>query len=236
MSWTRHTPWLEFHAILIWRSIISLFAEINNRNCQAGYIYHKQVVHTSLTVLLQTKQSTSWFVSSVGRALQRYRRGHGFNSGANLQFFQALHFHYSLSSFHNIWWSLSSKILHKFKVEFSKNAFYHNKQHKLFKVHVNEEKLFISVKNFKIKLSHLKLSFIKCNLPWHVTATFMQSKRWIEKGVETKIRCYTNIKSFGCCLNTVGVTSAIFWTNSFYFTWLRESPNQTNNFFNTDWR
>lgn len=76
--------------------------------------------------------------------------------------------------------------MHKFKVEFSKNAFYHNKQHKLFKVHVNEEKLFMSVKNFKIKLSHLELSFIKCNLPWHVTATFMQSKRWIEKGVETK--------------------------------------------------
>ena len=39
----------------------------------------------------------SWLVSSVGRALHRYRRGHGFKSRTGLNFFQAL-FHYCLSS------------------------------------------------------------------------------------------------------------------------------------------
>ena len=31
----------------------------------------------------------SWFVSSVGGALHRYRRGHGFGSHTGLNFFQA---------------------------------------------------------------------------------------------------------------------------------------------------
>ena len=32
----------------------------------------------------------SWFVSSIGRALHRYRRGHGFKSLTGLNFFQVL--------------------------------------------------------------------------------------------------------------------------------------------------
>ena len=32
----------------------------------------------------------SWLVSSVGRALHRYRRGHGFKSRTGLNFFQVL--------------------------------------------------------------------------------------------------------------------------------------------------
>ena len=34
--------------------------------------------------------SSQWFNSSVGRALHRYRRGHGFESHSGLNFFQAL--------------------------------------------------------------------------------------------------------------------------------------------------
>ena len=36
------------------------------------------------------KPAQSWLVSSVGRALHRYRRGHGFNSRTNLNVFQTL--------------------------------------------------------------------------------------------------------------------------------------------------
>ena len=42
----------------------------------------------------------NWLVSSVGRALHRYRRGHGFKSGTGLNFFRPS-FHCCLSSVHN---------------------------------------------------------------------------------------------------------------------------------------
>ena len=41
----------------------------------------------------------SWLVSSVGRALHRYHRGHGFKSCTDLNFSRP-YFHYSLSSVH----------------------------------------------------------------------------------------------------------------------------------------
>ena len=39
----------------------------------------------------------TWLVSSVDRALHRYRKGHGFKSPTSLRFLQA-YFHYYLSS------------------------------------------------------------------------------------------------------------------------------------------
>ena len=38
----------------------------------------------------KSDQLLSWLDSSVGRALHRYRRGHGFESRSGLDFFQAL--------------------------------------------------------------------------------------------------------------------------------------------------
>ena len=47
------------------------------------------------------KPAQSWLVSSVGRALHRYRRGHGLNSLTNLNVFQALFSQLLLSSCEN---------------------------------------------------------------------------------------------------------------------------------------
>ena len=44
--------------------------------------------------------SPSWLVGSVGRALHQHRRGHGFKSRADLNFFSRPYFHYCLSSVH----------------------------------------------------------------------------------------------------------------------------------------
>ena len=43
-------------------------------------------------------QVGSWLVSSIGRALHRYRRGHGFKSRTGLNFFQVLFTTASFSS------------------------------------------------------------------------------------------------------------------------------------------
>ena len=54
------------------------------------------VPHTASTVpsrthifALRSTQAPSWLVSSVGRALHRYRRGHGFKSRTGLNFFRS---------------------------------------------------------------------------------------------------------------------------------------------------
>ena len=41
-------------------------------------------------IYLYNNVYSSWLVSSVGNALQRYRRGHGFKSRMGLNFFQVL--------------------------------------------------------------------------------------------------------------------------------------------------
>ena len=40
--------------------------------------------------IIELMLAPSWLVSSVGRALHRYRRGHGFKSRTGLNFFQVL--------------------------------------------------------------------------------------------------------------------------------------------------
>ena len=52
-------------------------------------------LHSSLsTGILRTQNVTSsqWIDSSVGRALHRYRRGHGFESRSGLNFFSGFNF------------------------------------------------------------------------------------------------------------------------------------------------
>ena len=50
-------------------------------------ILHHLQVYCKVTI---SSPVASWLDSSVGRALQRYRRGHGFESRSGLNFFQAL--------------------------------------------------------------------------------------------------------------------------------------------------
>ena len=64
-----------------------------------------------------------WLVSSVGRALHRYRRDHGFKSRTGLNFFKAFLFHYCPSSdnycedrFHIHYLNRSSHYFHIFTV------------------------------------------------------------------------------------------------------------------------
>ena len=54
------------------------------------------------TILIQVKADLGqrFLVSSVGRALHRYRRGHGFKSRTGLIFFFRPYFHYCLSTVH----------------------------------------------------------------------------------------------------------------------------------------
>ena len=51
-----------------------------------------QLYSSPSTGILRTdkRPALNWLDSSVGRALHRYRRGHGFESRSDLNFFQAL--------------------------------------------------------------------------------------------------------------------------------------------------
>ena len=60
--------------------------------------YHLYILYLSYHLFITSRvyleptswPPPSWLVSSVGRALHRYRRGHGFKSRTGLNFFQAL--------------------------------------------------------------------------------------------------------------------------------------------------
>ena len=58
-------------------------------NIRLSYIHNR--LFTTSRVYLETTQwpALSWLVSSVGRALHRYRGGHGFKFRTGLNFFQA---------------------------------------------------------------------------------------------------------------------------------------------------
>ena len=62
---------------------------IRSSNIWLSYIH--SCLFTTSRVYLEPTQwpAPSWLVSSVGRALHRYRRGHGFKSHTGLNFFQA---------------------------------------------------------------------------------------------------------------------------------------------------
>ena len=68
-------------------------------NIWLSYIHNR--LFTTSRVYLETTQwpALSWLVSSVGRALHQYHRGHGFKSRTGLNFFKPS-FHYYLSSVH----------------------------------------------------------------------------------------------------------------------------------------
>ena len=66
--------------------------QVINRSSNIWLSYIHNRLFTTSRVYLETTQwpALSWLVSSVGRALHRYRRGHGFKSHTGLNFFQAL--------------------------------------------------------------------------------------------------------------------------------------------------
>ena len=65
--------------------VVGVHFDLNQANCQL-YFYP---IHWL---------APSWLVSSIGRALHRYRRGHGFKSRTGLNFFQVLFTTTSFSS------------------------------------------------------------------------------------------------------------------------------------------
>ena len=72
---------------------------IRSSNIWLSYILSRLFI-TSLVYLEPTLwPAPSWLVSSVGRALYQYRRGHGFKSRTGLNFFRP-YFHYCSSSTH----------------------------------------------------------------------------------------------------------------------------------------
>ena len=62
-----------------------------NRSSNIWLPYIHNRLFTTSRVYLEPTQwpAPSWLVSSVGRALHRYRRGHGFKSRSGLNFFKA---------------------------------------------------------------------------------------------------------------------------------------------------
>ena len=80
----------------------SVFTPIYHSNLLV-HRYHYELKTELTKVYCEPKklQAPCWPGSSVGRALHRYRKGHGFNSRASLNLFLRLHFHYCFSSVHN---------------------------------------------------------------------------------------------------------------------------------------
>ena len=71
------------------RAIITskaLISQLLNKLC----VMQRNLPHSQSTGILRThKVVPRWLDSLVGRALHRYRGGHGFVSGSGLNFFQA---------------------------------------------------------------------------------------------------------------------------------------------------
>ena len=70
------------------------------RESSGGYWHKHKLEGAVYSPNLGFKRAPSWLVSSVGRALHRNRRGHGFKSRTGLIFFFRPYFHYCLSSAH----------------------------------------------------------------------------------------------------------------------------------------
>ena len=71
-------------------------ADVISEACFLAINLDKFFIH--LDVYLYPIPAPSWLVSSIGRALHRYRRGHGFKFRTGLNFFQVLFTTTSFSS------------------------------------------------------------------------------------------------------------------------------------------
>ena len=84
--------WIPVRISTSYRSLIKPFCNNYHWIPVIGYLYHLHVNFAHLMAYELTKwPAPSWLdtCSSVGRALHRYRRGHGFESRSGLNFFQA---------------------------------------------------------------------------------------------------------------------------------------------------
>ena len=59
------------------------------RSSNMTFIYSQPFIHHFTGLFGTNTAAPNWLVSSVGRALHRYRRGHGFKSRTGLNFFRA---------------------------------------------------------------------------------------------------------------------------------------------------
>ena len=65
---------------------------IRSSNIWLSYILNRLFITSRVYLKPTSWPAPSWLVSSVGRALHRYRRGHGFKSRTGLNFFSGLIF------------------------------------------------------------------------------------------------------------------------------------------------
>ena len=77
--------------VFITVKIAFIFTSLSAVQIWLSYI-HSRLFTTSRVYLEPTQlPAPSWLVSSVGRALHRYRKGHGFKSRTGLNYFQAFY-------------------------------------------------------------------------------------------------------------------------------------------------
>ena len=80
-----------FQVVFITAKIAFIFTSFSAVHIYNFSIFHSRLFTTSRVYFEPTWWSaTGWLVSSVGKALHRYRRGHGFKSPYRPEFFQAL--------------------------------------------------------------------------------------------------------------------------------------------------
>ena len=94
-STPQYTIWDEKQVIAfmdIYIFLISILCSFNVSHQQLFYLRTHKVTHkvSERTYELTKLPAPRWLVSSVGRALHRYRWGHGFESRSGLNFVQAL--------------------------------------------------------------------------------------------------------------------------------------------------
>ena len=73
---------------------------ICSSNIWLSYILNRLFITSRVYLEPTSWPAPSWLVSSFGRALHRYRRGHGFKFRAGLNVFFRPYFHYCSSSVH----------------------------------------------------------------------------------------------------------------------------------------
>ena len=88
--------------IILYMNFFFFHVFIRSSNIWLSYILNRIFITSRVYLEPLSWPAPSWLVSSVGRALHRYRRGHGFKSRTGLKFFFFRpYFHYCLSSAHH---------------------------------------------------------------------------------------------------------------------------------------
>ena len=95
-KWTHSLP----YGSILFCCFVYLFFEEWSFKGVTEFMIHisKFFIHLDVYLYPIHWPAPSWLVSSIGRALHRYRRGHGFKSRTGLNFFQVLFTTTSFSS------------------------------------------------------------------------------------------------------------------------------------------